>query len=163
LANSSADKARADLGVVRQRTSRPINANFMCHRPPSDNPARQAAWQGLLAPYYEELGVDLNAPKPMSSVYAFNQEMCDLVVEFRPEVVSCHFGLPETNLLTQVKATGAKVIPRPPRRRSTMAGMKDATPSSRRVMKARSPWTFLTDDISTQVGPWPWCRRWSMP
>src|SRR5262245_28559150 len=36
LANSAPDKARADLGIVRQRTSRPINVNFMCHRPPKD-------------------------------------------------------------------------------------------------------------------------------
>src|SRR5215470_17622385 len=50
LANSAPDKARADLGVVRQRTSRPINVNFMCHRPPSDDPNRRAAWQRLLAP-----------------------------------------------------------------------------------------------------------------
>jgi nitronate monooxygenase len=154
LANSSADKARADLGVARQRTSRPINANFMCHRPPSDNPARQAAWQGLLAPYYEELGVDPNAPKPMSSVYAFNQEMCDLVVEFRPEIVSFHFGLPEKNLLTQVKATGAKII-------SSATTVDEA-----RWLEAQGcdaiiaqgfeagghRGTFLNDDISTQTG-----------
>jgi nitronate monooxygenase len=154
LANSAPDKARADLGVVRQRTSQPINANFMCHSPPSDNPARQAAWQKLLAPYYAELGVDPNGPKPTSSAYAFNQEMCDLVVEFRPEIVSFHFGLPEKNLLTQVKATGAKVI-------SSATTVDEA-----RWLEAEGcdaiiaqgyeagghRGTFLTNDIATQAG-----------
>ena len=154
LANSAPDKARADLGVVRQRTSRPINANFMCHCPPSDDPARQAAWHALLAPYYEELGVDPHAPKPMPSVYVVSQELCDLVVEFRPEIVSFHFGLPEKSLLTQVKATGAKVI-------SSATTVDEA-----RWLEAEGcdaiiaqgyeagghRGTFLTDDISTQAG-----------
>lgn len=110
LANSNPEKARADFSVVRQRTSRPINANFMCHRPPSDDPARQAAWYQRLAPYYEELGLDPNIPKTVGGVFAFDQAACDLVTEFRPEVVSFHFGLPEKRLLTQVKACGVKVI-----------------------------------------------------
>lgn len=110
LANASPEKARADLSVVRQRTSRPINTNFMCHRTPPDDPAKQAAWYQRLAPYYEELGLDLNAPRKPGGVYAFDQAMCDLVTEFRPEVVSFHFGLPDKNLLAQVKTSGAKVI-----------------------------------------------------
>jgi len=154
LANSAPDKARADLGVVRQRISQPINANFMCHSPPSDNPASQAAWQKLLAPYYAELDIDTNTLKPTSSVYAFNQEMCDLVVEFRPEIVSFHFGLPEKDLLAQVKETGAKVI-------SSATTVDEA-----RWLEAEGcdaiiaqgyeagghRGTFLTDDISTQAG-----------
>jgi nitronate monooxygenase len=154
LANSSPDKARADLSVVRQRTSRPINANFMCHRPPSDDPARQAAWYERLAPYYEELGVDLNEPKPTGGVYAFDQAMCDLVVEFRPDIVSFHFGLPDKNLLTQVKSSGAKVI-------SSATTVEEA-----RWLEAQGcdaviaqgyeagghRGIFLADDISTQAG-----------
>lgn len=154
LANSDADKARADLGVVRQRTSRPINVNFMCHRPPSADPARHAAWQRLLAPYYEELGVDPNVPRPPPPAYAFNQEMCDLVMEFRPEVVSFHFGLPETTLLAQVKATGAKVI-------SSATTVEEArwleghgcdAIIAQGYEAGGHRGTFLTDDISSQAG-----------
>ena len=36
--------------------------------------------------------------------------MCDVVSEFRPEVVSFHFGLPDEKLLGRVRATGAKII-----------------------------------------------------
>ena len=90
----------------------------------------------------------------MPSVYAFSQEMCDLVVEFRPEIVSFHFGRPEKNLLTQVKATGAKVI-------SSATTVDEA-----RWLEAEGcdaiiaqgyeagghRGTFLTDDTSTQAG-----------
>ena len=75
-----------------------------------DDPARQAGWYERLAPYYEELGLDPRAPKTMGGVYAFDQAMCDLVVEFQPGIVSFHFGLPDKPLLTQVKDSGAKVI-----------------------------------------------------
>jgi nitronate monooxygenase len=40
----------------------------------------------------------------------FDEEMCAVVEEFRPEVVSFHFGLPSDELLDRVKRTGALVI-----------------------------------------------------
>jgi nitronate monooxygenase len=36
--------------------------------------------------------------------------MCDLVVEFHPEVVSFHFGLPEQKMVQRVRDTGAKIV-----------------------------------------------------
>jgi nitronate monooxygenase len=39
-----------------------------------------------------------------------DDKMCDIVVEFHPEVVSFHFGLPEEKLLRRVRDAGAKVI-----------------------------------------------------
>ena len=59
----STEQARNDLGVIRQRTSRPINVNFFCHKPPRTDPAREARWMERLKPYYDELGVD---PRPES-------------------------------------------------------------------------------------------------
>ena len=40
----------------------------------------------------------------------FDDRMCELVVEFRPEVVSSHFGLPDERFVGRVKDTGAKII-----------------------------------------------------
>jgi hypothetical protein len=31
----SPDQVRAELGTIRQRTSKPINVNFFCHAPPT--------------------------------------------------------------------------------------------------------------------------------
>ncbi|CAN7319772.1 NAD(P)H-dependent flavin oxidoreductase [Aminobacter sp. LjRoot7] len=104
------DKARTELGIIRQRTSKPINVNFFCHKPPQEDPVREAAWKQRLEPYYIELGLDPKAPAPRSGRAPFDDEFCAIVEEFRPEVVSFHFGLPDAALLDRVKATGAKVL-----------------------------------------------------
>jgi len=63
-----------------------------------------------LETYYRELGADFDAPTPVSNRAPFNDAACKVVEEFRPEVVSFHFGLPEKSLLDRVKATGAKIL-----------------------------------------------------
>lgn len=106
----NADQVRAELGIIRRRTSRPINVNFFCHRAPEADLTRELLWRERLANYYVELGLDPKAPVPSSSRTAFDGAMCDLVVEFKPEVVSFHFGLPDKELVSRVKTTGAKVL-----------------------------------------------------
>jgi len=104
----SHEQARTELQIIRQRTSKPFNVNFFCHKPPADDPAREAKWIERLAPYRRELGVE-QATIPMGRG-TFDEKLCAIVEEFRPPVVSFHFGLPEKPLLERVKATGARVI-----------------------------------------------------
>src|SRR5690625_797140 len=104
------EKLRNQFGVIRQRTSQPINVNFFCHRQPKPDPSREAQWRRTLAPYYREFGLDPEAPVPASNRAPFDEDFCALVEELRPEVVSFHFGLPERRLLDRVLATGAKVL-----------------------------------------------------
>lgn len=106
----SVDMLRTELGVIRQRTSKPVNVNFFCHRPPEPDAAREAGWRQRLAGYYAELGIDPAAPIPTSNRAPFGEAFCTVVEEFRPEVVSFHFGLPTPELMDRVKATGAKVV-----------------------------------------------------
>jgi len=40
----------------------------------------------------------------------FEDKTYDLVMEFHPEVVSFHFGLPHKNLIARVRRAGAKII-----------------------------------------------------
>ena len=106
----SPEQARAALGVIRQRTRRPIGVNFFCHRPPADDPVREADWKARLEPYYLELGLDPAMPTPASARAPFDDAYCLVVEEFRPEIVSFHFGLPEPDLLARVKSAGARII-----------------------------------------------------
>ena len=103
-------QARAALERVRAGTRRPYNLNFFCHRMPAPDPARSATWRRRLAPYYRELGLDPEMPTAGGGRTPFDADFCALVEEFRPPVVSFHFGLPEPDLLRRVKATGAKVL-----------------------------------------------------
>ena len=104
------DGFRNEFRSIRQRTARPINVNFFCHRPPAPDPEREAAWQRRLEAYYLELGLDPRAPAPRSHRAPFDAEFCALVEELSPEIVSFHFGLPDPPLLDRVRATGAKVL-----------------------------------------------------
>lgn len=105
-----AAKARAEIGIIRQRTDRPINVNFFCHAPPAPDAQREAAWRAGLKAYYIELGLDGDASAPAVNRAPFDEAMCQLVEDLKPEVVSFHFGLPKRPLLDRVKATGCLVI-----------------------------------------------------
>jgi nitronate monooxygenase len=109
-ATFSVDQTRAELEAIRRHTKKPFNLNFFCHVPPVVDPAREAAWRDRLAPFYREFGIELGAPRPSSTRAPFDDAMCQLVEEFRPEVVSFHFGLPEAQLFARVRATGAKIL-----------------------------------------------------
>jgi nitronate monooxygenase len=107
---STPDDVRAVLGVIRQRTLKPINLNFFTHMPPDFDAAREARWKERLAPYYAEYGLKLDQPGSRSNRAPFTAETCAIVEEFKPEVVSFHFGLPHKQLLERVKRAGSKVI-----------------------------------------------------
>jgi nitronate monooxygenase len=149
-----AEGVRRELGIIRQRTSRPINVNFFCHRPPTPDPAREAAWKDRLAPYYRELGLDPAMPTPAGQRAPFDDAFCALVEAFRPEVVSFHFGLPDQPLLDRVRATGAKVI-------ASATTVPEAVWLAERGCDAiiaqgaeagGHSGIFLTDDIDARVG-----------
>src|SRR6201986_402131 len=106
----SAEKAREQVNIIRQRVSAPVNLNFFCHRPVPADPAREAIWKARLAPYYKELGLDPSAPVNAANRAPFDAAMCEMVEELKPEVVSFHFGLPDQALLRRVKAAGCVVI-----------------------------------------------------
>jgi nitronate monooxygenase len=106
----SAEQMRSELEKIRRSTSRPMNVNFFCHREPKPDEIRETSWKRRLEAYYRELGVDVSTAAVGPNRAPFDGAACELVEEFKPEVVSFHFGLPDRELLARVKATGAKVI-----------------------------------------------------
>jgi nitronate monooxygenase len=104
------DKTREQVNIVRQRVSAPINLNFFCHTPVEADPMREAGWKRRLASYYQEHGLDPDAPVAFANRSPFDATMCAVIEELKPEVVSFHFGLPEPALLDRVKAAGAIVL-----------------------------------------------------
>jgi nitronate monooxygenase len=109
-AQLSPQQARAAMELIRASTSRPVNLNFFCHSPPQVDAVRSMVWRARLAPYYVELGLDPEAAPPAAGRRPFDSDFCELVEEYRPKVVSFHFGLPRRDLLERVRATGAKVL-----------------------------------------------------
>ncbi|MEO6841895.1 MAG: nitronate monooxygenase family protein [Bradyrhizobium sp.] len=106
----SAEKAREQVNIIRQRVSAPINMNFFCHKPVDADPAREAGWKKRLEAYYRELGLDPAVPINAANRAPFDAAFCEVVEELKPEVVSFHFGLPDQALLKRVKAAGCIVL-----------------------------------------------------
>lgn len=107
---SNPDHAREQFAKLRERTARPVNMNFFCHAPPDMSNARMAAWRNRLEPYYREYGIDPADPVPNSVRLAFDADWCAMVEDLKPQVVSFHYGLPESVLLSRVKKAGCKVL-----------------------------------------------------
>jgi nitronate monooxygenase len=104
------ERMRQELASIRAQTTNPYNVNFFCHAEPKPDPACEAAWRAVLAPYYAELGIDAGAIPATSSRAPFTSAAADVLEEFRPPVVSFHFGVPATDLLARVRSWGAKIL-----------------------------------------------------
>jgi nitronate monooxygenase len=150
----SLDAIRSELATIKAHTSRPFNVNFFCHTPPTPSAEREAAWRATLAPYYKEYGVDAGKIPVGPGRAAFSSEAADVLEDFKPAVVSFHFGLPSAELLARVRAWGSKIF-------SSATTVDEA-----RWLEAQGVdaiiaqgleagghrGIFLSDDLSTQVG-----------
>ena len=97
------------VAKIRSQTAKPLNLNFFCQVTHRDA-AVEAAWLNRLASYYTELDVDPPQFPAVSTRPPFDAEICDVVVELRPEVVSFHWGLPEKFLVDRLKAAGCVIL-----------------------------------------------------
>jgi nitronate monooxygenase len=150
----SLDAMRAELSAIASATSKPFNVNFFCHTPPVPDANRESAWRTLLRPYYDEFGIDITAVSSGPGRAPFSRDAADVLSEFKPPIVSFHFGLPSPDLLQRVRAWGAQVW-------SSATTVDEA-----RWLEARGVdaiiaqgieagghrGIFLTDDLTTQVG-----------
>jgi nitronate monooxygenase len=106
----TADAMRKELTAIAGATRKPYNVNFFCHQQPVPDPEREKKWLDLLAPYFAEYGIDPKSIATGPGRAAFNADAADVLEEFRPPVVSFHFGLPPDDLVARVKRWGSKVI-----------------------------------------------------
>jgi nitronate monooxygenase len=155
------DTMRRELAAIRAATDKPYNVNFFCHVPPQPDAAREALWRDTLAPYYAEFGIDQASIASGPGRMPFNAEAADILDEFRPAVVSFHFGLPDEALLARARASGAKVV-------SSATTVDEALWLEQRGVDAiiaqgleagGHRGMFLTDDITTQVGTFALLRQ----
>jgi nitronate monooxygenase len=106
----SPEKIREQVATIRKGVTAPVNLNFFCHTPVELTQEAEARWKQRLADYYRQHGLDPAAPVNAANRAPFDEAMCAVVEELKPEVVSFHFGLPEKALLDRVRAAGCLVI-----------------------------------------------------
>ncbi|MDI7865265.1 nitronate monooxygenase family protein [Rhizobiaceae bacterium n13] len=153
-AQLNVDELKTAIRSIRASTRAPLNLNFFAHHAPPVDAVAQMRWRALLAPYYVELDLDPAAPVSGAGRAPFDAAFCEVVEEYRPEVVSFHFGLPDKALVDRVKAAGAKVV-------SSATTVAEAvwleTNGADAVIAMGAEagghrGNFLTQDMSTQVG-----------
>jgi nitronate monooxygenase len=149
-----ADGMRKELHTIASQTNKPININFFCHTPPVVDAAREAAWRQKLAPFYAEFDINAATIPSGPGRAAFNDEMADVLDEFKPKIVSFHFGLPTDYLLDRVKKIGAKIL-------SSATTVDEAlwlesqgvdVVIAQGLEAGGHRGIFLSDDLTTQVG-----------
>jgi len=134
--------------------NKPINLNFFAHKVPVPNNAREHAWREKLRPYYVELGVDPGTPVPTASRAPFDAAMCAIVEELKPDVVSFHYGLPDTTLVARLKAVGCKMMCSA----TTVAEARFLEANGCDIVIAQGieagghRGMFLSNDVATQIG-----------
>jgi nitronate monooxygenase len=104
------DTLRGELQIVKQGTGRPFNVNFFVHGAPQADEERERRWVQRLLPYYREFGVPPEQAAGGPARAPFSAALCDVVLEYKPKVVSFHFGLPDATLMKRVKDAGILVV-----------------------------------------------------
>ena len=148
------DAIRTELAAMKAQTNKPFNVNFFCHTQPPPNPGREASWRAMLSPYYEEFGIDAATIPAGPGRAPFSSRVADVLSEFRPAVVSFHFGLPSVDLLARVRTWGSKIL-------ASATTVEEAQWLEAQGVDAiiaqgleagGHRGMFLTGDVSTQVG-----------
>jgi len=148
------DQIRNELQAITAATPKPYNVNFFVHKEPRPDPVRDDAWRTLLAPYFAEHDIDPASIQAGPQRLPFDDAVANVLEEFRPPIVSFHFGLPSAAQVTRVKSWGSKIL-------SSATTMDEA-----RYLEAHGVdaiiaqgyeagghrGMFLTDDLNTQVG-----------
>jgi nitronate monooxygenase len=151
----NAEQLRAQVTQFRAATgNKPINLNFLAHKMPVPNNAREHAWREKLKPYYVEFGIDPTSPATTANRMPFDAAACAVAEELKPDVVSFHYGLPEAALVARLKGAGCKIICSA----TTVAEARFLEAQGCNAVIAQGleagghRGMFLSDDVDTQVG-----------
>jgi nitronate monooxygenase len=145
---------RTELQAIQAATDQPFNVNFLCHTPPTADAKRAAAWRELLAPYFREFGIVPADGSGGGSRAPFNAAAAEVLEQFKPKVVSFHFGLPSVDLIARAKKWGSKVL-------GSATTVEEAVWLEQRGVDAviaqgaeagGHRGIFLSKDLTTQVG-----------
>jgi nitronate monooxygenase len=148
------DRIRDEMRRIRSQWDGPINLNFFCHKPAAFDPDKDRSWRTVLEKYYREYGLNPDEKAAGASRNPFDEESCRIVEEWRPTVVSFHFGLPEERWLLRIKNSGARIL-------SSATTVEEARWLEKQgcdaIMAQGSEagghrGSFLACDVATQVG-----------
>lgn len=146
---------RSEVQTFRKACpGKPLNLNFFCHENKEASPSQLKTWTETLDRYYKEFNIDPYEEAPFALRKPFDEAMCALVEELKPEIVSFHFGLPKADFVSRLKNRGCKIL-------SSATTLKEAlwleehgcdAIIAQGLEAGGHRGMFLTEDIATQVG-----------
>ena len=98
---------RAMIEEVRSRTTRAFHVNVFVHAGAKADLAREAQWLDWLAPLFAECGAE--PPTALRTIYksfADDPDMVAVLLDLAPPVVSFHFRLPSSDVLSALRVRG---------------------------------------------------------
>ena len=144
----------ADSNIKNWGSFLPVNVNFFCHTPPASQPDKESAWRVKLTSAYQSHGIDPLSVGSGPGRAPFSEESLTLMGQFKPAVVSFHFGMPKAEWVQQLKAWGIQIW-------SSATTVQEAQWLEQHGADAiiaqgleagGHRGMFLTEDLSTQVG-----------
>ena len=150
----AAEKAKANAKAIQLGMLLPVNVNFFCHTPPTEQLEKEAAWRQQLTPLYQAHGIDPQSVGSGLGRAPFSEESLKLMGQFKPAVVSFHFGLPKAEWVQQLKSWGIQIW-------SSATTVQEAQWLEQQGVDAviaqgleagGHRGMFLSDDLSTQMG-----------
>ncbi|MFK8034458.1 MAG: NAD(P)H-dependent flavin oxidoreductase [Hyphomicrobiales bacterium] len=110
FAGATQDSLRQSLQSVAQATSKSINFNFFAHERPVVSQADDDRWIDALTPYFNEFEIDIPEQLSNNGIEIFGADLCDVLLEHKPKIVSFHFGLPADEFISQLKNAGILIM-----------------------------------------------------
>lgn len=150
----SPDELHQELITINEQTNRSINLNFFCHKMAEPDLEQQAIWLKELQPFFNQYNIDPSTIKINVSRQPFGQPQLDVLTEFKPKVISFHFGLPDGAFIEQLKSWGTTIL-------SSATTVEEALylqANGADIIIAQGleagghRGMFLTEDLTTQMG-----------
>ncbi len=104
------DTIRSELKAIKSKTANPFNLNFFCHKQPEHDRERELKWHDILEPYCKEFKLNSSNITRGTDRKPFNEDAAEILAEFKPPIVSFHFGLPSASLVSRVKKCGTLIM-----------------------------------------------------
>jgi nitronate monooxygenase len=105
----SAQDAERRIAGFRQQSSGSLNVNYPLWPEPNITPEASEAMRTRLQPHYD--GKRLGAvPPPQGAASEVSREHLGMLLRAKPQMVSFHFGLPNSDVLEALKSAGIFII-----------------------------------------------------
>ena len=105
----SAPDAERRIAGFRQQSARAVNVNYPLWSDPGDLSDSAPEMRKRLQTLFDEAGLG-QMPEPTATGFGIDQAHLEMLSRVQPEVVSFHFGVPDTEALNAIKAIGCFTI-----------------------------------------------------